>query len=64
VSRADWASTVFINASQAHAPMHVQALALFPQTASLNPKDLEPSFHDLRDEKGRRVEVLYANKGL
>jgi hypothetical protein len=44
--------------------MHVQALALFPQTASLNPKDLEPSFHDLRDEKGRRVEVLYANKGL
>ena len=39
-------------------------IALFPQTASLPASELEPQFHDLRDEQGRRIEKVYFNKGL
>eukprot|EP00392_Amoebophrya_sp_AT5.2_P001456 g1458.t1 len=40
-------------------------LALQPQKMTLNPKDLEPEFHDLRDKKtGQPITAVYANKGL
>ena len=38
-------------------------IALFPQTASLPVAQLEPKFHDLRDEAGRKIDKVYFNKG-
>ena len=40
------------------------AIALFPQEAQVNVKDLEPEFHDLKDSHGNKVTELYFNKGL
>lgn len=40
------------------------ALAVFPQTLSMDANDLEEEFHSLKDSKGRPVKVLSANKGL
>ena len=40
------------------------ALACFPQKASFTVEELEPQFRNLKDAKGRKIEVLYTNKGL
>jgi tricarboxylate carrier len=40
------------------------ALAVFPQTAKFNVKDLEPQFQNLKDVNGNKVSYVYANKGL
>jgi len=40
------------------------ALAVFPQTAKFDVKDLEPKFQGLKDYTGKPITHLYANKGL
>ncbi len=40
------------------------AIALFPQKLALEPKSLEPRFHNLTDSAGQPVTVLFSNKGL
>ena len=40
------------------------ALAVFPQTASFRPDELEPEFRGRTDGSGRPVEIVFANKGL
>jgi hypothetical protein len=39
-------------------------IGLFPQMVKLNIKDLEPSFHDLKDKSGNKMKYIYFNKGL
>lgn len=40
------------------------ALAVYPQTAKFDVKDLEPKYHNLYDRYGQPITTLYANKGL
>jgi len=40
------------------------AVAIFPQRASISPKKLEAEFHNLKDNKGKPLDVVYYNKGL
>lgn len=40
------------------------ALALLPQTMSLDCSSLEPKFHDLKDKNGNAITHVYASKGL
>jgi len=40
------------------------AIAMFPQTASFDVKNLEPEFSNLKDANGNSIQYLYANKGL
>lgn len=40
------------------------AVSLFPQDVAVDPKKLEPRFHNLTDELGRPVDTLYFNRGL
>lgn len=40
------------------------ALAVFPQAAAFPVSALEKRFHALKDQQGRPIHILYANKGL
>jgi hypothetical protein len=40
------------------------ALACFPQKAAFKVEELEEEFRGLKDKEGKRIEVLYTNKGL
>lgn len=39
-------------------------LSLFPQQGSMKTKDLEPHFHNLKNDKGEIIDAVYFNKGL
>ena len=40
------------------------AIALFPQKLALDPTSLESRFHNLTDSEGKKVKMLFSNKGL
>lgn len=40
------------------------AIATFPQVASINPRQLEPRFHELKDQHGDPITQVEFNKGL